>query len=41
VVFVIQVRRIAMTLNVVLMVVLAVFVVMYVVRRKSRLNDEL
>ena len=30
-----------MTLNVVLMVVLAVFVVMYVVRRKSRVSDEL
>jgi hypothetical protein len=30
-----------MTLNVVLMVALAVFVVMYVVRRKSRVNDEL
>jgi hypothetical protein len=30
-----------MTLNVVLMVALAVFVVMYVVHRKSRVNDEL
>ena len=30
-----------MVLNVVLMVVLAVFVVVYVLRRKSRLNDEL
>jgi hypothetical protein len=28
------------TMNVVLMVVLAVFVVMYVLRRKSRVSDE-
>ena len=30
-----------MVFNVVLMAVLAVFVVVYVLRRKSRLNDEL